>query len=424
MEREPLKRLADLGQGKKQTDDEPSPWGGDSPATARDIVSLTALSNILLNDPDTHMKRSVASYIVHLAVMRASDLSQRSLDITPLEEEEQTHLDKFVVSFCRACKGVIEDDEEPCSAVEWDVADLIDGRILRRVFHESKSLQVPHGMMTGLRLYAERLQFFTNVDVSEYLPPGCSVEEAVVGPHNGAYINENASPILPFENSVLKSYFEDIHVDTADSPELGTTDKVFRDITHWHNAKAPVDTKYHQKPKDVYALKKNQRRMASTIAYSASLTNSAGKLITPETIVVAPPDDPKGKKNRNHQKPKQAAQNKQAANRGGKAKGSHLSALEEARKIEQAKRDTKAKGALVAWQSRCAEFETEENLVKRFMKTTRYIASLAAIDSEAVGAEASLYAINVLARILLKQRSEKGDVGPSGKSTNTYAVFL
>lgn len=73
---------------------------------------------MLLNDPDTHIKRAVASYIVHLVVLRASDLSQRSLEITPLEEEEQTHLDRLVASFSLTCKSAIEGDEESFSAVE------------------------------------------------------------------------------------------------------------------------------------------------------------------------------------------------------------------------------------------------------------------------------------------------------------------
>lgn len=423
MGRESFKKLSDLEKGENQVEGNSSPWGEYVPATARDMVSLTALSNMLLNDPGTHMKRALASYIVHLAVMRASDLSQRSLNITRLKREEQAHFDNFVGSFCLVCKSVIEDDEESFSAVEWDVSDLIDGRILRRVFHESKSLHVPHGMMTGPRQYAQRLLSLTSVDVLEYLPQGCSVEEAVVCSRNVGFVNENTFPILPFENPVLKSYLEDVHVDTADSPGLGTTDKVFREISHWHSTKAPIDPKHYQKPKTAYALKKNQRRMAATIAYSASLTNSAGKVITAETIVVTPPDDPKGKKNRNHQKPKQVAQNKQAGPRGGKAKSGHLSALEESRKIEQAKRDVKAKGAMVAWQSRCAEFEAEDNLVKRFMKTTRYISGLAPVNFEAVGAEASLYAINALAKILLKERSGKGYMRPLGMFTNIHLTL-
>lgn len=423
MGRESFKKLCDLENGENQAEGSSSPWGDNSPTTARDMVSLTALSNMLLIGPDTHMKRALASYIVHLAVMRVSNLSQRSLNITHLEKEEQARFDNFVGAFCLVCKSVIEDDKEAFSAVEWDVSDLIDGRILRRVFHEPKSLQIPHGMMAGPRQYAQRLLSLTSVDVSEYLPQGCSVEEPVVCSRNIRFVDENTFPILPFENSVLKSYLEDVYVDTADSPGLGTTDKVFREISQWHNAKTPIDPKHYQKPKDVYALKKNQRRMAATVAYSASLTNSAGKVITPETIVVAPPDDPKGKKNRNYQKPKQAVQNKQAGPRGGKAKSGHIRALEESRNIEQAKRDEKAKGAMVAWQFRCAEFEAEDNLVKRFMKTTRYISGLAPVESEAVGAEASLYAINALAKILLKQRSGKGDMRPLGMFINNHPTL-
>lgn len=86
-------------------------------------------------------------------------------------------------------------------------------------------------MMTGLLQYVKRLMLLTKVEDSEYFPLGCSVEGTVVRSENGTSVDENTPPILSFQNPILKSYLADIYVETVDSPELGITDKVFREIT-------------------------------------------------------------------------------------------------------------------------------------------------------------------------------------------------
>lgn len=421
MARAPFKKVSDLEQGKTESKGDLSPWGDEEPLTVRDAVSLTALSNVLLDNPSDAARRAVAAYLVHLSIIRASDLSQRSLGVTPLEKGEQTTLNDFLLSFCRVCRSALEDDQS-LSALEWDAPDLVDGRILRHVFLELKDLRIPHSLTTRLERYANRLSTLTKVDVSDYLPTAHAVGDDSVA-LDGATRDGKASSVLPFTNPVLDNYLEDIHVETADSrafPGLGTTDKVFQDITHWHNANKSIDPKkQYQKPPGFFARRRNQRFMADTIAYSASLTNSSGKVITPQTIVVAQPEDQKAKKSW-AQKSKKSTQGQQDSSR--KVEGGRRAAVAESTKIEQGKRDTKAKGAMVAWQSRCAEFEREMDPIKRFVKTTRYVIGLGAIDYEAVGPEASLYAMNILAKFLHRQRSEKGATTASGMLTGGYAL--
>lgn len=159
--------------------------------------------------------------------------------------------------------------------------------------------------------------------------------------------------------------------------------------------------------------------MADTMAYFTSLTNSSGKLITPQTIVLMQPVDSKGKKGRGQKRPsKRQLENSRNTRR---AKGGLHPVTAEQINTEKVKRDTKAEGAIVAWQSRCVEFEREEDLVRRFAKTTRYIAGLAAIDSEAIGAEASLYAMNTLSRAL-RRGSVEGGMKRSGESASSNAL--
>ncbi|SPO02147.1 related to antiviral protein and putative helicase [Cephalotrichum gorgonifer] len=414
-ERSSFKRISDLEQGEELLEDGLSPWGNKALLTSRDVVSLTTLCNILMNDSSAASRRVIAAYLVHIAIIRVSDLSQRSLDVASLGPEDETLLEEFIISFSRISIGVLEGNDKLLSDLEWDVSDLIDGRILRCVLPQLEKLQIPGSLMTGIHRFANGLQILTGVDVSEYLP-AASAERIVVGARDVAPQGNNQTSVLPFTNPVIESYLEDVSVDTVDAPGLGTTDKVFQDITHWLNAKNPVDVKYQApKPRGFFARKRNQKYMADTIAYSASLTNSSGKVITPETIVVTRSEpEQKSQKQKVIQQAKPSTSGKPGSIRNAqKAKGGRESAKEESSKIEQAKRDSRAKGAVLAWQSRCSEFEGEHNLVKRFMKVTRYISNLAAIDSATVGAEASLYAINALAKILLKEQTGKGNMSQS-----------
>ena len=130
------------------------------PFTVRDVVSLTALCNLLLESPSAVTKHSVAAYLVHLSIIRSSELSQRSLNVTPLEDLEQAKLSGFLLSFCRICRCVLETDHS-LSTLEWDAPDLIDGRVLRRVFSTLEVLRIPSSLNTMLKRYANRITSLT-----------------------------------------------------------------------------------------------------------------------------------------------------------------------------------------------------------------------------------------------------------------------
>lgn len=295
-----IKKISELEQREEEKCDS-SLWGDGMPVSVRDVVSLTALCNILIDNPSAVTKRLVAAYIVHLAIIRSSNLSQRSLSATALKTPGQTNLDRFLASLCRICRDTLENDPS-LSTMEWDAPDLMYGRVLHRVFHRLEGLRIPHALKTRVKGYADRLCSLTKVDVSDSLPRHAIADATV----SGIATFKEPPSVLPFANPVLENYLHDVRVETADSPRLGTTDKGFQDIAHWRNANAPMDPKkHHSKPKGFFARRRNQKYMADTIAYSASLTNSSGKLITPQTIVVMYPNGSKGKRTRGQKQPAQ-----------------------------------------------------------------------------------------------------------------------
>ncbi|TIC97855.1 putative helicase [Colletotrichum higginsianum] len=146
-----------------------------------------------------------------------------------------------------------------------------------------------------------------------------------------------------------------------------------------------------------YARKKNQRYMADTIAYSASLTNASGKNINPESIVVTQEQSPvKTKTALTIQK-----RNKKQAGKSGKVK-----ALEEAQKLKAEKTDTRSTSIVKNWDEKCRNFEREQS-IKHYSKVVGYLANLSETDKQAIGGEVHLYVCKVLSLELICRTPSK-----------------
>jgi len=228
------------------------------------------------------------------------DLGDRTLGITELKPDLDMLYHDFVKAFSQICISILE-QEVLSPRLEWYIADLIDGRVLRRVLRNMDSLRLHQDVVTRIEAMIRRLHEYSGIDLSSHIS-GISVEsgspEPVLSP------DHQKRSVLPFRHPVLDELLEDVEVIAVDSPALESKNGVFKDLTHWHNSKRSVDPKRKPLKKfGFFAHKRNQKHMADTIAYAASLTNSAGKGITPEVIVTSQPVAQKTEKPWSH-KPK------------------------------------------------------------------------------------------------------------------------
>lgn len=317
--------------------------------------------------------------------------------------------------FAEACLHFVQDLRPQ---EDWDLFDLLDGRILRALFKNLGNVTLSPPAPNEAMAFCGRIQEVTKVDISGFLPQAHSngpPRHLSQNEAKGGITSSHLGSILPFQHHVLDSYLASINVTASDSTEPTTVSKIFQELSHWHNAKAPVDPKYVPPPPGLYASRRAQMLMADTIAYSASLTNASGKIINPETIVTLPtttlaPAKAEKKKlpppamgSTKSARPDERSKNKKAPKKSGKE-----TAREEAEKVRQEKLDTKSKTVMAAWDENCRELQAEENLIHRLTKSIKYLNGLSIDGSKFIGAEVLLYICDVLILMILNGRS-RGD---------------
>ncbi|KID83228.1 DEAD-like helicase [Metarhizium guizhouense ARSEF 977] len=401
----PVKEIAEMEVSRGTRLSICSPWEDGEPLSSRDIVSLTALSNTLLVESGNNMRDCIVAYIIHLSVLRRLDLSQRACREAPLSKVQQSCLDKFFGSFSNICTSVVENTS---FKERWDVFDIVDGRILRQILGRLRFLELPGCITTEVGKFATLIYQLTHIDVSESMPQ-CRCSKIA----NKTAINtgESVSPsVLPFSHPALDDFLAPVNMSTAVAKDSHVTTKVFEELSHWHNARVPINPRHKIQQKGFFAKRRNQKLMASTIAYSASLANSAGKDIHPETIVSVPEAKSSSNEGKNKLRGVVGGTSQRAFHKHNSKKAAQCSgrqnALGEAQRIQAEKIKSKASASMMAWSERSREFETEMNLDSRCPKVVKYLAGLSSQDMVIVGGEVTLYLCNSIAFMLLDARKK------------------
>lgn len=382
-----------------------SPWGDNQPISLREAVSLQALASMAKahREDSTKFSAFASAFIVHLALLRQLPLSQRSFGA--IEDRGETDTQAFLAEFSSTSTTLLD---QFAPTLRWDVFDLVDGRLLGHVL--SQKPQLPGSLTTAVRAFANKIEELTSVGIRDSILSQERTTDPVqrrVQNGEGA-IDEHG--VLPFSQPALNEYLSDIHLVPTSSPENETLPKIFKELTHWHNSRVSVATRRPPQTKNWREMRADQKQMASTIAYSASLNNASGKRIEPEVIIgginrdqsSVPKKEAKkeGKKGSEEKKP-----TKQAAQKGGKkgqAKSNKELALEAGKALQDKKASAKTNDRLIWWEQQCKQLSQEPDLVKRFLKTIKYLSTLSGDLASSIGSEVSLYACNVLAAILVQ----------------------
>lgn len=398
-----------------------SPWADKQPLSLREAVSLHALVNMAKAHKDASARFSVfaSALIVHLVLLRQLPLSQRSFGA--VQNGDETDTQDFLAEFSSTSAALLD---QFAPTLRWDLFDLVDGRLLGHVL--SQKPQLPSSFVTEVHAFAKKIEELTSVSIAGSLP-ALETSTGSVQRHvqngEGTVVEHG---VLPFTQPALNDYLQDIHLIPTDASEKESVPKIFRELTHWHNARVSVASRRPPPPKNWREMRADQKQMASTIAYSASLTNASGKRIEPEVIIGGinrdPSSVPKKEAKKEAKKESQDTKpTKQAAQKGGK-KGKAKSGKELAREAGQALQEKKASSKtndrLVWWEQQCKQLTQEPDLIKRYLKTIRYLNALSGDLASSIGAEVSLYACNVLASILV----EAGDA-PQTRQSITALIW-
>ncbi|KAG9254633.1 DEAD/DEAH box helicase [Emericellopsis atlantica] len=382
------------------------------------VAICQAIRESTEDEDQAEVDERIRALLLHTAMLETSSLQDRLCPEPKTPATAQEKEDRgFLREFGEAAHLMIEEEhdlipeaDDDDEDLEWDMFDLIDGRI----FYD----------------FVQRLR------KSESFPPkvvelGMVLIKAALGDKAGAApatsesldlstLQIDAPVATAFSNPVFDPFLKGISLEAAPEQRDDTAKVVFEDLASWHNSKRiPVVVKREPAKVDPKAMRRNQRMERDMVAYSASLTNSRGKLIDPETIVANPKKaTPAGKQ----EKPKaNGTQNgpKGGGKKGGKKggppqKGGRAAALAAVQDVQKRKAEARKTTVVHHWSEMCAEFENDPDLISRYLKADKFAYDKSSKDdAAALGSEIELYMCHILGKIWRDIRVRISD-GPKG----------
>lgn len=406
-----MKRAAELGMAET--------------LTAREFVSICALAVVLssgVQEPkpsDIKIARQfeAAAVLLHLVVLRHCGLPQRRFakqEPGAIATTGTTFLADF---FDAARDGLTAWFEGGFANLKWDAFDLFDGRLYLNVSTALSCTPLPQQLSHEFAQMTQLLRTMSGADIDPLFSfssgTASDIDLLCQGPPP-----ETTPPVLPFSHRIMDQHLADVRLQSDGSlPESSVSGKIFEELSHWHNARAPIDPKHVVKPKGFFAKKRHQKFMSDTIAYSASLTGASGKNIDPETVVVHRPaaklKAPAAGPHSTREKEKVPRTNKEVL------KSNKQRALEYGNARRLQKQVVLSQSVAASWKARCLEFEKQPNLVKRYLRAKMYSSALSPSYWQVVGAEVLLYLGDVLLRIQSSPQTPKS----AGEHPHTLLLF-
>lgn len=216
---------------------------------------------------------------------------------------------------------------------------------------------------------------------------------------------KKSAKVLSFSNPVFDAHLAPIQLSTEklEPGYRASTEKVFSELSHWHNHRLPVDRKSAaaiklDEKKAFFANRRNQFFMAEMRDYAASLTNATGNVLEPETVFVRSAKDKKQKGNAPSANAELASSKGKGKNPPAKArkKNAKPSVRDVANMAAEKKRNEAIDKQIQAWANVRANLDKESDLSKRFLKANQYLNGLPKDKRAMVQGEVLTYLLSIL----------------------------
>jgi superfamily II RNA helicase len=382
----------------------------------RDAITLLALHAAIAADQVSSDQASV--FLLHTAALHFLPLRHRRF---PKQDDLGGNQD-VMLAFSQSAASFLHNssfrDQLDGKQLPCDLADLLDGFLLATITHNgelSLGLLVNDSINTKFDSLRATLSNLCGRHIGRQIEGSRSVDQDIRTPMSPVSIER---AVLPFKNSVFDKHLEPVHLRIDEDPStramLGQS-KVFKELSHWHNHRRAIVQKGPPPRDGWFARRRNQWFMAEMLAYAASLTNAAGKVLEPETIVPGQSSQTskpaKIAQSSNAVDLQQSAQEK--APKGGKKtanptkKGGKAAALEAAAAIKAGKTQSKADIASTFWKTKCKEITSQADPQIRYTSAKKFFHSLSTDEATVLSPEVELFMIDCLLRIWTESRKSK-----------------
>ncbi|USW51870.1 Putative helicase, P-loop containing nucleoside triphosphate hydrolase [Septoria linicola] len=402
--------------------------------TARQYLAVLTVANLFHDEADVDVQvaaRLGAAFLLHQALLVHLPLSGRRVEVGKVNSS----LQGLVNTLANTAEAILNSpafDDLCKDGATSDVFDFIDGRLFLSVANAKPSItsQVK-ATFDQLMAAVQTVSQDAELDV-EALPSGSSEATPT---HESETSTAKTVRVLPFSNAVFDKHLELIKIKTTSAEAAGSAQaqRIFREVTHWHNYKKPIVAKPVAAPTDTREARKkvredrrNQLFMAEMRTYAASLTNSVGKSLEPETIIVGATKSAPSRSGTASpaDSDTDSASSAQSKGKPGGKKGGGKTAQKNAGKqamlnniaAVKAKKDESSGDKIhAAWQVACKGFEADKDPRGRYRKAKDYLANIQPAWREVFGTEGELYLVSNLLHFWIdacrrKEKSSRAQV--------------
>ena len=378
--------------------------------TQRQLLAVIATSSIISRKSE---QVSLArSFLEHESVLSHLPLSARRL----ATQESTAEVDDFLQDLSKLAETALYSDlwQEAVNgdAGACDLADFVDGRLYLQIHRRRPRLTDAIGK-TFTEL-TEAMKQLGGIDLAENEQSKTGLPPSNGTPVSPAVENKPGSlAVMLFSNPVFDPHLATIRLEIDDNVARymsSSQNKVFREVTHWHNAKKPIIQKgpptAKSQKEEFWAKKRNQIFMGEMQKYAASLTNAVGRSLEPETIIVGSEktkalprsgretpdsDDSVSSASKPKAPPKKAGGGKKGQQTAGKQ------AIMNQIAATKAKKDEAAGDKIVnAWHTVCKAIDAGDDPRAKFSKAKAHLTSLPSASRDVVAAECQLYMVSCL----------------------------
>ncbi|KAJ0420584.1 hypothetical protein BJY00DRAFT_313002 [Aspergillus carlsbadensis] len=385
--------------------------------TQREWATLITLGSMSRVNPFSNNDIIAArAMLMHIAILGDCKLSERAVVVHGCQASEA-----FLCKYAEALHETLTSKFWKNTTVrlrsKCDLGDAIDGRLFLAT---ARGLQ-PHSTQVFSPSTLEKVKTLASALVSLF---GLDIRPVVAhslewcAPTRGSALrpttkllsepmmSETALTVLPFRNPVIDAHLEPVRVvvgHKSDHDPSGSMSRVFQELTHWHNHKRPLDNR--SKPvlsgrEQMFALRRDQRFMADTTRYAASLTNAVGGFLTPETVFVKSQSEKVIKQFRGPSAggtPSSGTAGKDDASTRHKKSGkSKVSFRDQIAAEQQAKQIEEVNKHLVGWQTTVKNFERATDNLARYVKAKAHLANLPTDKRRALRPDILIYMLSAL----------------------------
>lgn len=209
---------------------------------------LLACTIASLLDTDDSSSLLKSALVLHSRLLQHIPISQRRLSAVVFDEKMEFKIKTFLDGYAKTAAAILHSREWVETMrdhnITSDLVDCIDGRLFRATIQAILSGNVQDVIPQAIKADWEKATATIGLLSDQVLSLTPTKIETVDSSTKSVTESSEGIAVMPFSNPIFDKHLECIHVTTeAALPSRTAAMKIYRETTHWHNHRKPLNPK-------------------------------------------------------------------------------------------------------------------------------------------------------------------------------------